>query len=736
MVLLATCCFGILPAGATDDFLWLGSPPARINDADMSDVHPVPEYPAHVDLALPDLALPNLHFTGTIEATKLSRFSPRMIPAEDLERLKTAAGHYQRGKIADGDVALANINHPVARLGAEWAAVRSGHAGIGFGRIERFLDENADWEAFPALARRAEEAMLSQRVSAPRVLAFFDKRTPTSAAGRAARLLALQQTGQADSAVPLLRALWRDERMGRELESLLLAAFPGTLTARDHRNRMEMYLFKDNAEAALRSASRAGPDHVKLAQARIAVSRKSGAAVAALDAVPPSVRGDTSFLFAQAQHHRRRQDAEGAARLIAPVTRDSTVLVDGDEWWVERRLIARQLLDKDKAADAYTVVASHGAAKPQSIIEAEWHAGWIALRFLNRPDTAARHFEAAARHAETPISLARTAYWRGRAAEAMADNGAAEMHYQAAARHPIAFYGQMARARLGYPDTPLRLEKAAAGNTSRPDHHPAISVLEALDAASLPELARPLILEVGRALNDPEALHHAAGIAHRIGDARLLVGFGKSAVQRGMPLDEAAFPLHGMPAFEAIGHPAEQAMVFAIARQESAFDPKAVSHAGARGLMQMMLPTARETAKRVGLGFEAGRLTSDAAYNARLGAAHLGDLLKDWRGSYLLTFAAYNAGSGNVRDWIEAYGDPRQPGVDPVDWIERIPFSETRNYVQRVMENLQVYRTRLGNSPALLIAQDMRRGMRTMRFAGEIDQSASFEPAQPRDVSP
>ena len=342
----------------------------------------------------------------------------------------------------------------------------------------------------------------------------------------------------------------------------------------------------------------------------------------------------------------------------------------------------------------------------------------------------------AARHAETPISLARTAYWRGRAAEAMADHDAAEMHYEAAARQPVAYYGQMARARLGYPDTPLRLEKAVASITSQSDLHPAIGVLEALDAAGLPELARPLILEMGRTLTDPAALRHVAGIAHRVAEPRLLVSFGKSAVQRGMPLDEAAFPLHGMPAFDAIGLPAEQAMVFAIARQESAFDPKAISHAGARGLMQMMLPTARETARRVGLGFEAHRLTSDPAYNARLGAAHLGDLLKDWRGSYVLTFAAYNAGSGNVRDWIEAYGDPRQPGVDPIDWVERIPFTETRNYVQRVMENLQVYRTRLGHSPALMIGQDMRRGIRTVRFAGETDQPAASGTAQARHAAP
>ncbi len=727
--MLATCCIGILPASATDDFSPAAPSPTQMDVSQAPAQGPSPTYPAAIDLRSP-----GVQATASIAATKLSSFRPRAVPPEDIERLKIAWGHYQNGKIADGDAALASINHPAARLSAEWAAIRTGQAGVSFGRIERFLEEHPDWEAFASLAKRAEEAMLSQRVSAGRVLAFFDKRKPASAAGKAAQALAFHQSGQAASAEQALRSLWRDEHMGRELENLLLAAFPGTLTVRDHRNRMEMHLFKDNSEAALRSASRAGPDYVKLAQARIAVGRKASNAATALEAVPPALRSDTSYVFAQAQHHRRKQDAETAARLIAPVTRDSAVLVDGDEWWVERRLIARQLLDKEKPAEAYAVAANHGAEKPQSIIEAEWHAGWIALRFLNEPGKAMAHFEAAARQAETPISVARAAYWRGRAAEAMADDPAAQRHLEQAARHPIAFYGQLARARLGLldmpPAPPPRLAEASAPVASGHAAHPAVGVLETLELAGLGELARPLILEMGRVLDDPAELRHVGGIADRIGDARLLVNFGKSAVQRGLPLDEAAYPVHGLPSFEAIGNRVEQAMVFAIARQESAFDPKAVSQAGARGLMQMMLPTARETARRVGLGFEAGRLTSDPAYNARLGAAHLGDLLKDWRGSYVLAFAAYNAGSGNVRDWIDAYGDPRLPGVDAVDWVERIPFTETRNYVQRVMENLQVYRIRLGDNKTLLIAQDMRRGGRTVRFAGEADHASSIETSQ------
>ncbi|MGL4438587.1 MAG: lytic transglycosylase domain-containing protein, partial [Bosea sp. (in: a-proteobacteria)] len=336
----------------------------------------------------------------------------------------------------------------------------------------------------------------------------------------------------------------------------------------------------------------------------------------------------------------------------------------------------------------------------------EWHAGWIALRFLNDPLKAAGHFEAAAKQAETPISLARTAFWRGRAAEAASDHEAARQHFNAAASQHIAYYGQIARAGLGLADMPLRVVPAS---TSSAMPHQSVALIEALEAADQPSLTRSLIMELVRHLDDPAVLDRLATIATRVGDARHLVSLGKTAVQRGMPLDHAAYPTNGMPAFESA---VERAMVFAIARQESAFDPKAVSHAGARGLMQMMLPTARETARRIKTSFDASRLTSDAAYNAKLGAAHLADLIAEWRGSYVLTFAAYNAGSGNVRDWIEAYGDPRDPTVDAIDWVERIPFTETRNYVQRVMENLQVYRARLGADGPLLIGEDLQRGVR------------------------
>ncbi|MCO4054140.1 MAG: lytic transglycosylase domain-containing protein [Bosea sp.] len=659
-------------------------------------------------------------------AAETKRLLPLLPTPAEIERLGLAIGHYERGRIAEGDEALGVMEHEAARLAAEWAAVRSGAPAMSFGRLAAFIRSAPPWLAQPALQRRAEEAMLSQRVAPALVINFLAGRTPASPAGRAALALALKQSGRAAAAYSLARTLWREDHLGRELEAMILKSFGDALTQRDHRDRMEMYLFKGQSEPALRNAARAGSDFVKLAQARLAVASQSARSAAALANVPAALRKDPAHIFALAQHHRRKQEADVSAKLIAALPRDAGMLVDGDEWWVERRLIARQLLDRKQPAEAYAVAARHAAETPQSIIEAEWHAGWIALSFLDDPAKALPHFIEAARHAETPISVARAAFWRANTLEALGRGQEAEAQYAIAAAQPIAYYGQIARTRLGQFDVPLR-----SASASSPTFHPAIAVVEALEAADRHALARALILDLARTLDDADTVQHLAGIAARVGDTRLLVNIGKAAVQRGLPLDLTAYPTGGIPAFEPTGLPVERAMIYAIARQESAFDPAAVSHAGARGLMQMMPPTARETARRIGVGFEPARLTADPAYNAMLGSAHLGDLLRDWRGSYVLAFAAYNAGSGNVRNWIEAYGDPRQPGVDPIEWVERIPFTETRNYVQRVLENLQVYRARLGAHSLLMIRRDLVRGVRQAAFAGEMDigQDGAARPA-------
>ena len=661
----------------------------------------------------------------------------------DLGLLRQAIDLYRKGRVADGDRLRDGFQDPAARALLEWVAIRAG-AGIGFERVTGFLRANPDWPAGPLLRRRAEEALLAGRKPPMIVRAYFAAAKPASAPGKFALALAFRADGLDADAAALVRGLWREDVFGRTLEARVMDAFPGVLTTIDHRFRMERALLKDDWATAGRAAEYAGGGYPALVRARRAVEGGSGAG-AALGAVPPSLRGDASFLLSKAQFFRRADKAAEAARVLATAPTNGEVLVDGDEWWTERRIVARKLIDAGDAKAAYAVASGHSARTVEKRIEAEFHAGWIALRFAGDPATARGHFAQAAAIAETPISIARAAYWQGRAAEAAAkaaaatageatseDGRAAEAKgteartaeakgfYERAALQPIAYYGQLARARLGQNSLPLRraaeLDPAARAAF---DDRLFVRALRLLAGASLKELALPLYIDAATRLASEAEVNALGETAILSRDARALVALGKVAVQRGLALDVHAYPTIGIPDYEAFQAVplVERAMVFAIARQESQFDPRAQSGVGARGLMQMMPATAQRTARRVAAAYDTDRLTSDPAYNARLGQAHLGELMEDWRGSYVLAFASYNAGGGNVRKWIDAYGDPRRPDVDPIDWVERIPFTETRNYVQRVMENLQVYRNRIEGKSVLLIERDLARGARAAASA-------------------
>jgi peptidoglycan lytic transglycosylase len=394
------------------------------------------------------------------------------------------------------------------------------------------------------------------------------------------------------------------------------------------------------------------------------------------------------------------------------VPRDPAVLYNLDEWWVERRLLARKLLDIGDPRTAYRIVRD-AVIPPKENNRSEHHftAGWIALRFLNEPAMALPHFARIAEGTLHQTTLARAGYWQGRAAEALGRHADARAHYQAAARYPAAYYGQLARARLGLPDVGLNpapepgAERRAV--LAKNDVVRAVAILYAIDQR---DLVLSIMIDLADRAYDPGLLAMLGELAARHKDARAMLYLGRGAIARGLPFEYYAFPTVGMPSYSTIGPEADASVVYAIARQESGFNQKIVSTANAMGLMQVTPEAGRYIAKKFGAKYDQKRLLNDPSYNTQFGAAEIGDLLKDYRGSYILSFAGYNAGRGRVRDWVARYGDPRDPKVDPLDWVERIPFSETRNYVQRVMENMQVYRARFGGGSRLLIEADLRRG--------------------------
>ena len=626
----------------------------------------------------------------------------------DAETLENVIDLVRKHQPADATQVEAAISDPVARKLAEWIILRSDDNGASVERYRAFIAANPSWPSQTFLRRRLEAALWDDHRDDATVMAWFEHKSPLSAKGKFSLAHALLARGDRDNAERLVRDAWRNDAMSEETENAALEQFGALLTPGDQKARMDLLLYGSEHEAALRAAKRLGSGEVALAKARMAADRKASNTRALLEAVPRELRGDPGYIFSRIQLLRREEKYAEAAQMMLNAPRDPARLYNVDEWWIERRLLSRKMLDIGENRTAYLI--ARDAALPERDIyktEQEFTAGWIALRFLRDPATAAQHFARIGIGSVNPTTLARAGYWQGRAAEAAGRIQEARAAYSAAAVQSTSYYGQLARAKLGLTQIELNGAPAARGRgIERLEIVRAVQLLYALDER---EIAVPIFADMGDN-GDPDALVGLGELASRNGDARGMLLLGKAALNRGLPFDFYAYPVNGIPPFKSIGPEVEQSVVFAIARQESAFNPAVVSPAQAYGLMQVTPDAGRYVCRKYGVGFDLARMKTDPVYNAALGAAELGGLLEDYRGSYVMAFAAYNAGRGSVKKWIERYGDPRDPQVDAVDWVEQIPFSETRNYVQRIMENLQVYRARFGGGTRLQIEADLHRG--------------------------
>jgi soluble lytic murein transglycosylase len=634
------------------------------------------------------------------------------ISAAELATLKETIALARNGKTGQVTDLQKSIGDPVARKLVEWVLLRSDNNTCDYSRYSAFIAANPAWPGMRPLRRRAE-AMLWQEQPDPGVVrAIFAREAPLSGKGHLALARALLASGDRAGAQAQVRETWRNEALSSDFEDQILDQFKELLTVGDHKARMDMRFYVEDVDGGLRAANRVGPTAMAVAKAWAAVIKKAPNAKALLEAVPAEAGRDIGFTFARAQWLRHSDYEAEAAKLILSMPQDAAQPIDADQWWVERRVLARKLLDDGDPASAYRIVRDAAPSDKDSYRwDQQFTPGWIALRFLNDPATALGHFAKVAQGSASPTTVARAGYWQGRAAEALGRKEEARGYYEAAARFGTAYYGQLARARLGYQDIVLRPAPEMS-----PERRAAVAKLDLVRATELlyalgeRDLVVSFVADLGDKSSDTALLAELAEVAGRNMDARSMTLIGKPALARGYALEHYAFPTFGIPEYHPIGPAVDTSIVYAIARQESTFYQGEISSAKAVGLMQVTPEAGRETAKRFGATYDFKRLTSDPVYNVQMGAAELGDRLEGYRGSYILTFAGYNAGPGRVREWIAKYGDPREPNVDPVDWVERIPFSETRNYVERVLENLQVYRVRLGGGARLMIEADLHRG--------------------------
>ncbi|HZQ11595.1 MAG TPA: lytic transglycosylase domain-containing protein [Pseudolabrys sp.] len=667
----------------------------------------------------------NVGLRGALFATR-ARFKPLARPAAarfavasttttspaDIEQLKRVIEATRKGREADANAAENAIVDPLARKLAEWVILRSDNTSPSFPRYAAFVMANPAWPHVPLFRRRAENALWNDGVPDSAVLAFFANNPPTTAKGRYMLAHALLAKGDRAGAAELVRYAWTRQDASADVESKVLELYGDMLTRADHKMRMEQRFYLDDVEAGMREAKRLGGDEVALAKARAAVIKGLNNAKALLDDVPAAARHDAGYIFALAQWLRKNKKPDEAKNVMLTAPQDPALLVDTNQWWLERRILVRQLLDENNAKAAFLVAAN--AAPPTQgnwRVDRYFTAGWIALRFLHDAKTAAEQFAHITEGTANPHALSRGGYWQGRAAEAMGKPAEAKDFYERAARHTATYYGQLARARLGLKDLGL------IGPPAIPEaERKSLNNLEIVRAAELlyglneRTMLAAMFAEIGESGADVAGMAALAEVAARYNDPHAMVFLGRFAHARGLPLDYYAYPTFGLPDYKPIAPPIDPAVAYSIVRQESDFDQSEISSANAMGLMQVTPEAGRDTARRFKVAYDGNRLRKDPVYNMQMGAAELSNLLHYYRGSYLLTFAGYNAGMGRVRQWLAAYGDPRDPHVDPIDWAERIPLAETRNYVQRVMENMQVYRARFGGGTKLAIEADLKRG--------------------------
>ncbi|MBL8702551.1 MAG: lytic transglycosylase domain-containing protein [Alphaproteobacteria bacterium] len=613
--------------------------------------------------------------------------------ATDRDKLRRAFAAVDAGRWDEAHAAAAG--HALGAKVIRWFDIQRPGASYGFDALAQFIDENPDWPALDAIRRRAEEQIAAVGDDR-RVRDWFADRKPLSSSGALRLAEALDRGGDKSRANALAREIWGTMALSERQEQDLLQRFGGVIGVRERWARLDRMLWERRFVEAQRLLPLVEPGRRLLAEARMRLAREAADAPDGVAKVPAEFARDPGLAFERARFNRR-QGFDDAA--LAIHRQAGVELGRPDVWWREREAIVRRLLREGRDRDAYDLVRRHGTRPEhgQAHAEALFLTGWIALRRLNDATAALPNFQALFEAARFPVTQARGAYWAGRASEAAGDAASAHEWYLRATRYDVTFYGQVALLRLADDLRPPIAGVATLTSEERAQFERSEIVRAAKLLADLEEHDR--VKHFVRRLVDiaETPAHHraAAQLAIGLGRPDLAVSAAKRSAQRaGVMLADEGWPTIRLPE----GERPEAALVLATIRQESAFEADAVSHAGARGLMQLMPATAKMVAGKLGRSDHSlPRLVTDPGYNMLLGRTYLAGLLDDYNGSHFLALAAYNAGPGRAAQWIRDNGDPRSTNVDPIDWVELISIEETRNYVQRVTENLHVYRRKLGS---------------------------------------
>ncbi len=635
---------------------------------------------------------------------------PPPVSGKDTKLLATAFKEAERGRWSAAHRIAARANDPLGAKILRWMDYSRPHNYAAFDDISGFIAANSDWPRQRQLESGAETSMLSVSDN-DHVRAWFRWRDPISRDGRLRFADALIDAGDKVRAAKFIRLAWVENNFSGKDLKLIHRRYKKFLRQEDHIARLDRLVWDNRQRDARRMFRYVDKGQQALAQARMALRSFAGGVDGAIARVPDELVETAGLMYERLRWRRRKGRDEDAREILFAAPED---LGRPKLWWRERVIQARKTLNRGLVTDAYRLASQHGQIDSSSFAEAEWLAGWIALRFLGENEAAFGHFTRLYDAVFMPISRARAAYWAGRAAEAMEDPEGAALWFALAAQYPGAYYGQLAAARISGDHALLFARERRGTAGSRPPviaEHEMFAVIRLLDYLGKDRLAGVFSSRLVEISKGPADYALIAKFAHSLGRHDLAIRSAKQATRDGYVSNERIFPVVEIP-FAYPNDELEHALVLALTRQESLFDKDASSHAGARGLMQLMPATARTVSRWVRLPYAKYKLTQ-ATYNVKLGSTYLAEMIDKYDGSYILALAAYNAGPSNVRRWLRDNGDPRHdPGVDLVDWIELITIPETRNYVQRVLEGLQVYRWQLGAEVvAVSLERDLARGV-------------------------
>ncbi len=595
----------------------------------------------------------------------------------------TASEKNFAGKASDGVVS--------GSAASQWLRYYKGDGNPSYAAIAKFISAHPDFPGMKTLRENAEKAMPSN-ISDAEALAWFTNNPPVTTFGMKTYASALQRSGRGSEANQKINDWWKETLLTPADQSKAFMSFATVLDKSSHQERLRLMIYKQQYTNARAVAEALGQGYVALTEARISMMSGKGNPNTYINRIPESLLSDEGLMFDRLRNRRKTDNNVGAIEILnkAPAYEK---LYNSEDWGKERGIIVRRLFEEGKYGMAYKLAANHKLKGGPGYAANEWMAGWLALEYLKKPWDAFEHFERMYHTVETPISKSRAAFWAGLSSERLKHPEVARKWYEVGAKHTTTFYGQLSSQKLGRDDRVLSASASASGSMKNGSlasaakwlkqngyKTEATMFLNAMIAESKTPADFAAVADVANSISMKNVAIRAAQECEKKTGVTL-VGYAFPKIEKYMKSDEV-----------------EWALVHALVRQESRYDTDAVSSAGARGLMQLMPATAKEVARKAGLSHNQTWLTSKPDYNVTLGTKYLNELLGRYDGNYAMALAAYNAGPGRVSKWIKEIGDPRDPNVNLVNWIEMIPIYETRNYVQRVLEGVYVYRQTLSSN--------------------------------------